>query len=35
LLAELSGGDFVEFPGGHLGVLQHPVAFADRLTEAL
>ncbi|MCX4588381.1 alpha/beta hydrolase [Streptomyces sp. NBC_01549] len=34
-LAELSGGDFVEFPGGHLGVLQHPVAFADRLTEAL
>jgi hypothetical protein len=35
LLAELSGGDFVEFPGGHLGVLQHPIAFADRLTEAL
>ncbi|MFF4731519.1 alpha/beta fold hydrolase [Streptomyces mirabilis] len=35
LLAKLSGGDFVEFPGGHLGVLQHPVAFADRLTEAL
>jgi pimeloyl-ACP methyl ester carboxylesterase len=35
LLAELSGGDFVEFPGGHLGVLQHPVAFADRLAEAL
>jgi hypothetical protein len=35
LLAELSGGDFVEFPGGHLGVLQHPVAFADRLTEEL
>jgi pimeloyl-ACP methyl ester carboxylesterase len=35
LLAELSGGGFLEFPGGHLGVLQHPVAFADRLTEAL
>ncbi|MFF2466539.1 alpha/beta fold hydrolase [Streptomyces mirabilis] len=35
LLAELSGSDFVEFPGGHLGVLQHPVAFADRLAEAL
>ncbi|MFF8025937.1 alpha/beta fold hydrolase [Streptomyces sp. NPDC007896] len=35
LLAELTGSDFVEFPGGHLGVLQHPVAFADRLAEAL
>ncbi|MFD8766515.1 alpha/beta hydrolase, partial [Streptomyces mirabilis] len=35
LLAEFSGSDFVEFPGGHLGVLQHPVAFADRLAEAL
>ena len=30
-LAELSGADFTEFPGGHLGVLQHPAAFADRL----
>lgn len=31
VLAELSGADFAEFPGGHLGVLQHPAAFADRL----
>ncbi|MEU9287726.1 alpha/beta hydrolase [Streptomyces sp. NPDC048275] len=31
LLAELTGGDLVEFPGGHLGILEHPVAFADRL----
>jgi pimeloyl-ACP methyl ester carboxylesterase len=27
--------DFVEFPGGHLGVLQHPVDFADLLTRTL
>ncbi|MEU1528896.1 alpha/beta hydrolase [Streptomyces fagopyri] len=32
LLAELSGGGFAEFPGGHLGVIEHPVTFADRLT---
>ncbi|MFF1304202.1 alpha/beta fold hydrolase [Streptomyces sp. NPDC058307] len=27
--------DFVEFPGGHLGILQHPVDFAERLTRTL
>ncbi|MEV7073372.1 alpha/beta fold hydrolase [Streptomyces sp. NPDC093990] len=27
--------DFAEFPGGHLGILQHPVDFADRLTRTL
>ncbi|MGW4562972.1 alpha/beta fold hydrolase [Streptomyces sp. NPDC004561] len=35
LLAERLGGDFVEFPGGHLGALDHPVEFADLLTETL
>ncbi|MER7676661.1 alpha/beta hydrolase [Streptomyces sp. NPDC096934] len=35
LLAELSGGGFAEFPGGHLGVVEHPVAFADRLAGLL
>ncbi|MFD8419907.1 alpha/beta fold hydrolase [Streptomyces sp. NPDC059466] len=35
LLAELSGGGFAEFPGGHLGVVEHPVPFADRLTALL
>lgn len=34
-LAKSLHGDFVEFPGGHLGVLQHPVPFAERLTETL
>ncbi|MGV4981322.1 alpha/beta fold hydrolase [Streptomyces sp. NRAIS4] len=33
LLAERLGGGFVEFPGGHLGTLDHPVAFADLLTD--
>ncbi|WP_393076803.1 alpha/beta fold hydrolase [Streptomyces sp. LN704] len=32
LLAELSGAGFAEFPGGHIGVIEHPVPFADRLT---
>ncbi|MEV7684752.1 alpha/beta fold hydrolase [Streptomyces bungoensis] len=26
------GGAFAEFPGGHLGALDHPVEFADALT---
>jgi hypothetical protein len=34
-LAELTGSPFVEFPGGHLGVAEHPVAFAERLTKTL
>ncbi|KOV69324.1 alpha/beta fold hydrolase [Streptomyces sp. MMG1121] len=32
-LAHRLGGAFVEFPGGHLGVLDHPVDCADLLTE--
>ncbi len=32
-LADRLGGRFVEFPGGHLGTLDHPVDFADLLTE--
>ncbi|WP_406333838.1 alpha/beta fold hydrolase [Streptomyces sp. NBC_00203] len=35
LLAELSGADLVEFPGGHLGCLEHPVEFADLLARTL
>ncbi|WP_346267395.1 alpha/beta fold hydrolase [Streptomyces sp. SID4982] len=31
----LAGGALLELPGGHLGTLEHPVEFADRLTEAL
>jgi len=27
--------DFAEFPGGHLGILQHPVDFAERLARTL
>ncbi|MFE0513698.1 alpha/beta fold hydrolase [Streptomyces sp. NPDC058964] len=34
-VAARTGGGFAEFPGGHLGTLEHPVAFADRLTETL
>ncbi|MFI6360532.1 hypothetical protein ACIBJF_50330 [Streptomyces sp. NPDC050743] len=34
-LAERLGGAFVEFPGGHLGTVDHPVAFADRLADTL
>jgi pimeloyl-ACP methyl ester carboxylesterase len=33
--AELTGADFVEFPGGHIGVVQHPVEYAERLAETL
>ncbi|MFE9452319.1 alpha/beta fold hydrolase [Streptomyces sp. NPDC006739] len=34
-MAERAGCAFVEFPGGHLGTLDHPVEFADRLAGAL
>jgi pimeloyl-ACP methyl ester carboxylesterase len=34
-LADELHGDFAEFPGGHIGTIQHPVAFAERLTETL
>ncbi|MGV9786554.1 alpha/beta fold hydrolase [Streptomyces sp. NPDC003435] len=30
----LADGALLELPGGHLGTLEHPVEFADRLTEA-
>ncbi|MDX6363606.1 MAG: hypothetical protein QOC85_2616 [Streptomyces sp.] len=35
LTAELTGAGFAEFPGGHVGVVQHPGEFAERLAEAL
>ncbi|MGW7381997.1 alpha/beta fold hydrolase [Streptomyces sp. NPDC054794] len=35
LVAERLGSPFTEFPGGHLGTLEHPVEFADRLAETL
>ncbi|MFI9246703.1 alpha/beta fold hydrolase [Streptomyces sp. NPDC053086] len=35
LLAERLGSACVAFPGGHLGTLDHPVEFADLLTETL
>ncbi|GHE01273.1 alpha/beta fold hydrolase [Streptomyces alanosinicus] len=35
LLAERLGGAFAEFPGGHLGAVDHPVAFADLLADTL
>ncbi|WP_078495979.1 alpha/beta fold hydrolase [Streptomyces sp. LaPpAH-108] len=34
-LASRFGSRLLEFPGGHLGTLEHPVEFADRLTEVL
>ncbi|MGD1224008.1 alpha/beta fold hydrolase [Streptomyces krungchingensis] len=34
-LAGLTGAELVEFPGGHLGCLEHPVEFADLLAHAL
>ncbi|MFI7405203.1 alpha/beta fold hydrolase [Streptomyces sp. NPDC049541] len=34
-LAEHSGSRFLEFPGGHAGVAEHPVAFADLLAGTL
>ncbi|MGW4492841.1 hypothetical protein [Streptomyces sp. NPDC004376] len=35
VLADTYGSRLLEFPGGHLGTLEHPVEFADRLTEVL
>ncbi|MEU6244461.1 alpha/beta hydrolase [Streptomyces sp. NPDC047024] len=35
VLADTYGSRLLEFPGGHLGTLEHPVEFADRLTGAL
>ena len=34
-IAERTQSPFAEFPGGHLGVMEHPAAFAERLTAAL
>lgn len=34
-LADATGAALLDFPGGHLGCLEHPVEFADLLTEAL
>jgi pimeloyl-ACP methyl ester carboxylesterase len=34
-LAERTGAAFAEFPGGHLGAVEHPQEFADRLLAAL
>ncbi|MFD5792599.1 alpha/beta fold hydrolase [Streptomyces diastatochromogenes] len=35
LLADRFGSRLVEFPGGHIGALDHPVEFADVLAETL
>ncbi|MFC9284398.1 alpha/beta fold hydrolase [Streptomyces collinus] len=35
LLADRLGCPLVEFPGGHLGALEHPVEFADLLADTL
>ncbi|WP_327691853.1 alpha/beta hydrolase [Streptomyces sp. NBC_00461] len=34
-IAERTGARFVGFPGGHVGVAEHPVAFAELLAETL
>ncbi|MEU9393095.1 alpha/beta hydrolase [Streptomyces sp. NPDC048324] len=34
-IAGRTGARFAEFPGGHVGAGEHPVAFADRLVETL
>ncbi len=34
-LARHTRSPFAEFPGGHLGTAEHPVAFAEQLTKAL
>ncbi|WP_374200147.1 alpha/beta fold hydrolase [Streptomyces sp. AC555_RSS877] len=34
-IADRTGSDFVEFPGGHIGAVEHPLAFAERLRETL
>ncbi|MGW5662764.1 alpha/beta fold hydrolase [Streptomyces sp. NPDC003758] len=33
--AELTGAAFTEFPGGHVGVAEHPEEFAERLADTL
>ncbi|MFJ7899777.1 alpha/beta fold hydrolase [Streptomyces sp. NPDC096198] len=35
LAAELTSGGFAEFPGGHLGAVEHPREFAARMVETL
>ncbi|MGW0084961.1 alpha/beta fold hydrolase [Streptomyces sp. NPDC003393] len=35
LLAERYGAGFAEFPGGHIGAVEQPEAFADRLADVL
>ncbi|MER6031327.1 alpha/beta hydrolase [Streptomyces sp. NPDC001851] len=35
MAAESAGAGFTEFPGGHLGVLEHPEEFARRLVDTL
>ena len=34
-IADRTGSRFLEFPGGHIGVVQHPVAYAERLAEVV
>ncbi|MEV0170233.1 alpha/beta fold hydrolase [Streptomyces sp. NPDC050803] len=34
-IADHAQADFVEFPGGHLGIMEHPAEFADRLARTL
>ncbi|MEV6168762.1 alpha/beta hydrolase [Streptomyces sp. NPDC051954] len=34
-VAERTGSPFVEFPGGHIGAMEEPVAFAERIAETL
>jgi pimeloyl-ACP methyl ester carboxylesterase len=34
-IAQHTGGTFAEFPGGHLGMLEHPAGFADQVVRAL
>jgi pimeloyl-ACP methyl ester carboxylesterase len=34
-LGQRTGSPFVEFPGGHIGAIEHPAAFAERLTKTL
>ncbi|MFF4036841.1 hypothetical protein [Streptomyces sp. NPDC001816] len=35
LLADRLASPLMEFPGGHLGALDHPVEFADALADTL
>ncbi|WP_052424754.1 alpha/beta fold hydrolase [Streptomyces fulvoviolaceus] len=35
ILADTLHGDFVELPGGHIGTVQHPAAFAEGLVKTL